>query len=223
MQAPPLLSLHSLWKGKKKVYRWLIYFWNCPVFTLGSSYHQPLSEGLSAGWNTLPVPTLLWKYRRYTWWWHGAGKDSSGMKYFIICVTISRPDVIKRDTITADHRNSCFLISTLCCQMPPNTRINLIQRSHNKIEQVFCGESTRLQGWKWITIDFWTECPEIKAASQPGEILNLLLVIFSSQLVKISSLLALFASYCKTLKFRCGKIQAIRYKPYDISDLTVSL
>ena len=35
----------------------------------------------------------------------------------------------------------------------------------NKIGQVFCGKSTGLQGWKWIAIDFWTGCPEIKAVA----------------------------------------------------------
>ena len=34
------------------------------------------------------------------------------------------------DTITADHRNFYFLISTLYCQMQPNTWINLIKGSH---------------------------------------------------------------------------------------------
>ena len=33
----------------------------------------------------------------------------------------------------------------------------------NKIEQLFLGRRTGLQGWKWIAIDFWTGCPEIKA------------------------------------------------------------
>ena len=32
--------------------------------------------------------------------------------------------------IMADHRNFSFLISSVYCQMPPNTRINLIKRSH---------------------------------------------------------------------------------------------
>ena len=34
------------------------------------------------------------------------------------------------DTITADHRNFYFLIPSVYFQMPPNTRINLIKRSH---------------------------------------------------------------------------------------------
>ena len=33
----------------------------------------------------------------------------------------------------------------------------------NKIKQVFWERGTSLQGWKWIAIDFWTGCPEIKA------------------------------------------------------------
>ena len=33
----------------------------------------------------------------------------------------------------------------------------------NKIEQLFLGRSTGLQGEKLIAIDFWTGCPKIKA------------------------------------------------------------
>ena len=40
-----------------------------------------------------------------------------------------------RDTIKADDRNSYFLISTLDCQMSPNTRINLIKRSQETREK----------------------------------------------------------------------------------------
>ena len=33
------------------------------------------------------------------------------------------------------------------------------------MEQAFLGNSTGLQGWKWIAIELaWTGCPEIKAA-----------------------------------------------------------
>ena len=32
------------------------------------------------------------------------------------------------------------------------------------VEKVFGGRSKGLQGWKWIATDFWTGCPEIKAA-----------------------------------------------------------
>ena len=49
--------------------------------------------------------------------------------------------------------------------MPPSAPIKLTKKvPQNKIEQVFRGRSTGLQGWKWIAIDFWTGCPEIKAA-----------------------------------------------------------
>ena len=45
-------------------------------------------------------------------------------------------------TVTADHRNFYFINSTLYCQMPPNTRINLIKKiPQNKKEQVFWGIS----------------------------------------------------------------------------------
>ena len=46
--------------------------------------------------------------------------------------------------------NFYFLISTLYCQMPANTRIDLIDKKtpQNKIEQVFLGRSTAVQDCK---------------------------------------------------------------------------
>ena len=49
--------------------------------------------------------------------------------------------------------------------MAPNTLNKFRKIPQHKIEQVFGGRSTGLQGWKWITIiDFWTGCPEIQVA-----------------------------------------------------------
>ena len=67
-----------------------------------------------------------------------------------------KTSVAKMDTITANHRNLHFLISTLYAKCH--------QIHENKLEQLFLGRGAELQGWKWITIDFWTGCPEIKAA-----------------------------------------------------------
>ena len=90
------------------------------------------------------------------------------------------------------------------------------------IEQVFWGTSKGLQGWKWIAIDFWTGCPEIKAA---------ILVKFSTFIRKFFPLslyffacatIIIFSSYCKTIKHNYSTLQAIFIKQ-DISDVAVFL
>ena len=73
-----------------------------------------------------------------------------------------------------------------------------------------------------IAIDFWTGCPEIKAAileKLSTFISHFFLLVDISLLV---SLLAFFSSYFKTMKDNYIKLQTI-FINYDISDVTVSL
>ena len=116
-----------------------------------------------------------------------------------------------RDTITANHRNFCFPNSTLYCQMPISTRINMIKRSPAKtrykryfeVEEKDCKDGSGLQ------LIFARMSKNQSCHSD--EILNILLAHFP--LVDISFLLPLlefFPSYCKTIK--C--IYNTSYSPY---------
>ena len=132
-------------------------------------------------------------------------------------VTKNRPTFqvisLSRDTITADQSNFYFLISTSYCRMSPTTQ--------NKIEQVFWGWSTGLQGWQWITIDFWEGCPEIKASILVKfELLGIIFVLSRYFFAYIT--FSIFFSYCNTIKLNYSKLQAVLIKYYD-SGVTVSL
>ena len=67
----------------------------------------------------------------------------------------------------ANHISFILLFSNFDINLPNATKYtNKIDKKipQNKTGQVFCGESTGLQRGKWIANDFWTGCPEIKAA-----------------------------------------------------------
>lgn len=57
---------------------------------------------------------------------------------------------IERDSVPVDNRKFSFLVAILYCQMTPNILDKKTLQS--KIEQLFLGRSTGLQGWKWITV-----------------------------------------------------------------------
>ena len=82
--------------------------------------------------------------------------------------------------------------------------------------------NTELQGWKWIAIDFWTKCPEIKVVIlvKLKPFMNHFFLFFDIPLLLV--LFAFFYPYCKTVKKNNTNLQVILTK-YDISGATVSL
>ena len=110
-----------------------------------------------------------------------------------------------------------FYISTFYCPVPPNTRNKFDKKiPQNKIKRVFWGRSRGLQGWKWITIFIFLDGMSRNQNCYPGEILNLLVVIFSQ-------LILLCLHQCKAIKRNDSKLQAILNKIWYISRDNVPL
>ena len=115
-----------------------------------------------------------------------------------------------------DYRNLYFLTSTLFCQMPTNTQINLVKGSHKtRWNRYFEAEVQDCKDGGGLQLIFGQDVQKSKLPFWWNfkPLISIFFLVVDISL--LLPLLTFLSSYCKTIKLNYSKLQAILIK-YDI-------